>query len=71
MEVYVKKLSEKSRKVLRKIYLAFGATAISMLFAACYGMPMDCWESCDHPWCNVEETSLEDENSNKTDEQTG
>jgi hypothetical protein len=50
----MKKLSEKSRKILRKVYMLFGATAISMLFAACYGMPMDCWEDCEYPCCNRE-----------------
>jgi hypothetical protein len=62
------KLSEKSRKILRKIYLAFGATTISVLFAACYGMPLDCWEDCDYPCCNWDETSSEDENSDETSE---
>ena len=52
----MKKLSEKSRKILRKIYMIFGATAITMLFAACYGMPMDCMDDCDYPCCNWEET---------------
>jgi hypothetical protein len=35
------KLSEKSRRVLRRIYQGFGAAAVSILFQACYGMPMD------------------------------
>jgi len=39
------KLSERSRKVLRRIYQGLGATAISVLFQACYGPvygpPMD------------------------------
>jgi len=35
------KLSEKSRKVLRRIYQGLGAATISLLFHACYGMPMD------------------------------
>ena len=35
------KLSEKSRKVLRRIYQGLGAATISILFQACYGMPMD------------------------------
>ena len=47
----MKKLSEKGRKLLRKIYLTLGAAVVSMLFVACYGMPMDCWEDCDYPCC--------------------
>jgi len=35
------KLSERSRKVLRRIYQGLGAATISLLFQACYGMPMD------------------------------
>ena len=39
------KLSERSRRVLRRIYQGLGATAISILFQACYGPvygpPMD------------------------------
>jgi hypothetical protein len=29
------------RRLLRKIYLVFGAGVIALLFQACYGMPMD------------------------------
>ena len=47
------KLTEKSRKVLRRIYTVLGASAISVLFAACYGMPMDYW-------CNNEDCTCED-----------
>ena len=36
----MKKLTEKGRKLLRRIFLAFGVAAISITFAACYGMPM-------------------------------
>jgi hypothetical protein len=35
------KLSERSRRVLRRIYQGLGAATISILFQACYGMPMD------------------------------
>jgi len=35
------KLSEKSRRVLRRIYQGLGAATVSILFQACYGMPMD------------------------------
>jgi len=35
------KLSERSRKVLRRIYQGLGAATISLLFHACYGMPID------------------------------
>jgi len=52
----MKKISEKTRRLLRKIYMVLGVTAISLLFQACYGMPMDdyCWsEDCtctgEHP----------------------
>jgi putative lipoprotein (rSAM/lipoprotein system) len=37
----MKKLSEKSRRVLRRIYLGLGAATVSLLFQACYGMPID------------------------------
>ena len=33
------KLSEKSRKILRKIFMGLGAASVSLLFQACYGMP--------------------------------
>jgi len=33
--------SEKSRKWLRNFYRVLGVTAISLVFQACYGMPMD------------------------------
>jgi len=35
------KLSDKSRRVLRRIYQGLGAATISILFQACYGMPLD------------------------------
>ena len=35
------KLSEKSRRVLRAIYRVFGVTAVSFIFQACYGIPLD------------------------------
>jgi putative lipoprotein (rSAM/lipoprotein system) len=37
----MKKLSEKSRKILRMIYQGLGAATVSLLFQACYGMPLD------------------------------
>jgi hypothetical protein len=37
----MKKLSEKSRRVLRAIYRTFGVTAVSFIFQACYGIPLD------------------------------
>ena len=37
----MKKLSDKGRRILRMIYQGFGATAVSLLFQACYGTPMD------------------------------
>ncbi|MCL2602047.1 MAG: hypothetical protein FWD91_04450 [Treponema sp.] len=36
----MKKLTEKWRRLLRRIFIAFGVAAISITFAACYGMPM-------------------------------
>lgn len=33
----MKKIGEKSRRILRRIYLFLGASAISMTFMACYG----------------------------------
>jgi hypothetical protein len=35
------RLSEKSRRVLRAIYRGLGVTAVSFVFQACYGMPLD------------------------------
>jgi putative lipoprotein (rSAM/lipoprotein system) len=35
------KLSERSRKVLRRIYQGLGAATVSILFQACYGPMMD------------------------------
>ena len=43
----MKKFSEKSRKVLRKIFLFLGVSAVALVFQACYGMPYygyDEWE---------------------------
>ncbi|MDR0456671.1 MAG: carboxypeptidase-like regulatory domain-containing protein [Treponema sp.] len=37
----MKKLSEKSRRILRAVYCGLGAATVSLLFQACYGMPMD------------------------------
>jgi len=57
----MKRMEEKSRRWLRKIYQILGVTAISLLFQACYGMPMDgfcegkctcCGETCeDNCYC--------------------
>ena len=33
--------SEKCRKMLRRIFIILGVSAISLMFAACYGMPID------------------------------
>jgi len=35
------KLSDKSRRVLRRIYQGLGAATVSLLFQACYGTPID------------------------------
>ena len=37
----MKKLSDKSRRVLRRIYQGLGAATISLLFNCCYGTPQD------------------------------
>jgi len=49
----MKKAVEKGRKIFRKICIFFGAAAITMMFAACYGMPPDCDEDCDYPCCKT------------------
>jgi hypothetical protein len=36
----MKKLSEKSRKLLRKVYRILGVTTVALIIQACYGMPM-------------------------------
>jgi len=56
------KLSDKRRKWLRKFYQFFGVAAVSLIFQACYGMPMDyccpyCWDNC--------ECEAEDEDGNR------
>ena len=56
----MRKLSELPRKILRKMYLALGATAISLLFVACYGMPLDPLEDCEFSRPNWEETTSEE-----------
>jgi len=40
----MKTISEKSRKLLRRIFMVLGVAAISLVFQACYGMPMDDWD---------------------------
>ena len=37
----MKKFSDKARRILRMIYRGLGATAVSLLFQACYGTPLD------------------------------
>ncbi|MDR2970902.1 MAG: hypothetical protein LBU83_03095 [Bacteroidales bacterium] len=66
----MKKLSEQTRKLLRKIYLALGASAISMVFVACYGMPMDgmppdCLEDDECSSYNFEEASSKEQDNNE------
>ena len=60
----MKSLSKLTRKVLRKMYLALGATAISLLFVACYGMPPDTLENCEFSSRNWEETTSEEQTDN-------
>jgi len=37
----MKKISDKGRRILRMIYQGLGAAAVSLVFQACYGTPMD------------------------------
>ena len=53
-DVVMKKIFEKSRKLLRNVLLTLGVGAVSLIFVACYGMPVD-WE--EDP--NKEDTSTE------------
>ena len=40
--------SQKIRRVLRKVYLVVGVSTISLMFQACYGMPMaPCTPPCE------------------------
>jgi putative lipoprotein (rSAM/lipoprotein system) len=43
----MKKVSDKSRRILRMIYQGLGAAAVSLLFQSCYGMPIDYRETPD------------------------
>ena len=52
------KLRCKYRRVLRKIFLILGAATISLVFSACYGMPLDTYDWEDY-------TSTEEESSEK------
>ncbi|MCL2558680.1 MAG: hypothetical protein FWE09_09410 [Treponema sp.] len=36
----MKKLGEKGRRLLRRVFMLLGVAAVSMTFAACYGMPV-------------------------------
>ncbi|MCL2181203.1 MAG: hypothetical protein FWB83_08745 [Treponema sp.] len=40
----MKKVLEKGRKTLRRLFLILGAASVSLIFQACYGMPMDTYE---------------------------
>ena len=42
------KLSQKFRRVLRTVYLSIGAGAVSLLFIACYGMPVGYYDHYDY-----------------------
>jgi len=57
----MQRFSEKCRKGLRKFFLILGVAAVSLVFQACYGMPMEDWED-DLPEDNSEE-SLSEENN--------
>ncbi|MDR0486902.1 MAG: radical SAM-associated putative lipoprotein [Treponema sp.] len=43
----MKRLSDKNRRILRMVYQGLGAAAVSLLFQACYGMPLDDYEETD------------------------
>jgi len=59
------------RKLLRKLFLFLGVAAISLVFQACYGMPMDectgeedcgcynCWQDKNKPVDETENTAAE------------
>jgi len=40
----MRKFSEKCRKGLRNFFLIIGVSAVSLIFQACYGPPMDSYE---------------------------
>jgi len=46
---------QKTRKVFRKIFLMVGVSAVSLLFQACYGMPMgpDMHLPCEEDDCEI------------------
>jgi putative lipoprotein (rSAM/lipoprotein system) len=43
----MRKISEKARRILRMIYMGLGAATVSLLFQACYGMPLNYSETPD------------------------
>ena len=62
---------QKTRRVLRKVYLIVGVSAVSLMFQACYGMPMapympPCEDDCE--WCAI--NTPEEEPSPDEDSQT-
>ncbi|MCL2044036.1 MAG: hypothetical protein FWG89_07855 [Treponema sp.] len=61
----MKKLSEKGRKLLRNVLLTLGAGAVSLIFAACYGMPVD-WE--EDPYQDDISTEIIEEDSSLSDD---
>jgi len=40
----MQRFSEKCRRGLRNFFLFLGVSAISLVFQACYGMPLDDWD---------------------------
>ena len=75
--VIMNKFSEKSRKVLRKFFLFFGVAAVSLVFQACYGMPMDdyyclnedctCKDDCWDGNCECGDETSQNENKEDTE----
>ena len=57
----MKKLSEKGRKVLRRVFMGLGVAAVSMTFAACYGVPPPSDDDLDLNDPNRTENSTPDE----------
>jgi len=69
----MKKISDIGRRALRKILLILGAATISVLFAACYGMPMNectgeeecnCLQNCDCYNCPHDRNRPDDTGNN-------
>ena len=58
----MQKFSEKFRRGLRKIFLVIGVSAVSLIFQACYGPPIDNFDWEDEKKTDAEIESAENEN---------